>query len=32
MFLDADTYVRPQPTEVAVNIINTDWAKRTRRW
>jgi NitT/TauT family transport system substrate-binding protein len=28
MFLDADTYVRPQPTEVAVNIINTDWAKK----
>ncbi len=28
MFLDADTYVRPQPTAVAVNIINTDWAKK----
>jgi len=28
MFLDADTYVRPQPIELAVNIINTDWAKK----
>jgi NitT/TauT family transport system substrate-binding protein len=28
MFLDADTYVRPQPTAVAVNLINTDWAKK----
>ena len=28
MFIDADTYVRPQPTAVAVNIINTDWAKK----
>ncbi|HEY4775697.1 MAG TPA: ABC transporter substrate-binding protein [Xanthobacteraceae bacterium] len=27
MFIDPDDYVRPAPTALAVNLINTDWAK-----
>jgi NitT/TauT family transport system substrate-binding protein len=28
MFADPDDYVRPAPTELSVNMINTDWAKQ----
>jgi NitT/TauT family transport system substrate-binding protein len=28
MFADPDDYVRPAPTQLSVNMVNTDWAKQ----
>jgi len=30
MFIDPDDYQKPQPVALAVNIINTDWAKKNQ--
>jgi len=30
MFIDPDTYQKPQPVALAVNIINTDWAAKNK--
>jgi NitT/TauT family transport system substrate-binding protein len=31
MFIDPDTYQKPQPVALAVNIINTDWAAKNKQ-